>query len=111
LPKQVYNIADFILSEMKRRDLRVGEFARLVGVSHATISKHLSADPPVAKPEFLLKLSAATGVSIEALIALAYPEVAAQTALSARAKILAQRIEKLPESIQDFLLGQAFDDE
>lgn len=111
MPKQVYNIADFILSEMKRRDLRVSEFARLVGVSHATISKHLSTKPPVAKPEFLLKLSAATGASIEALIALAYPEVANKTALSARAKILAQRIEKLPESIQDFLLGQTFGEE
>lgn len=107
MPKHAYNLADFILSEMKLRGMGVNEFARFCKLkAHSTISKHIAPKPPRPKIEFLLQLAEATGVSIEALIALAYPEVAERTALSPRAKILAQRIEKLPESVQDFLTGK-----
>ncbi len=102
-------LADFIETEMKDRNMGVREFARFVGVSHSTLSKHLTRkrNRPVPREDLLVKLSDATGVNLLTLFALAYPGVAARTALSPRAMLLAQRFEKLPEAVQDFIFRAA----
>lgn len=89
----------FLLDEMKRRDMSARAFAEFVGVATSTITRATDErEPAVPGIEFLIKLAQATGVSITALVALAYPEVTLSTRPSPSAQILAQQIEKLPEA-------------
>ena len=97
-------LSDFIQSEMKKRDMGVVEFAKFVGVTHSTISKHLGEKAGVPSEDFLVKLSDATTVSLETIFGLAFPRVANRMPVSPKAMLLAQRFDQLPESVQDFIL-------
>lgn len=106
------NLREFILSEMKRRDMSARQFARFVGVGHSTINDFATGIERVPSLDFLSKLADATQTDLAALIYLSFPEVASKTALSADARILAQRIEQLPEPVRDavkaMIVGQTW---
>ena len=107
------NLREFILGEMKRLEMSGREFAKFVGVGHSTINRFISeendTDPSL---DFLSKLADATQTDLAALIYLAFPGVASKTSLSPDARILAQRIEQLPEPVRDtikaMILGQTW---
>lgn len=100
-----YTFADFVLSEMKRRDMGVREFARFVGVSHSTISKHLSNPDLTPTVDVLLKLSRATHIPFEALLAASFKEVANQAKVDAKTQVMIGMIMDLPEDLRDVLNG------
>jgi hypothetical protein len=104
--KTPVTLSDFIEAEMRRRNMNVVEFANLLGVSHASISRHLSRRKRRPRPQidFLLKLVDKTGVNLITLLVIAYPEVAGRVGLGPRAMLLAERFDKLPEAVQDFII-------
>lgn len=98
-------LAEFLEIEMNQRKMSVREFARFVGVSHSVISKHHNKEDITPSIDFLLKLSEKTETNLQAVLAMAFPDVMKKTALSPRATILAQRFDNLSEPIQDMLLS------
>jgi transcriptional regulator with XRE-family HTH domain len=69
----------FLKSEMERRNVSIREFASLVKVSHTTIQRFVddkSTKRYVPTLDFLDKLAAATGVSLNTLLAICFPETA-----------------------------------
>lgn len=92
-----YQLGDFLLSEINRRNMSIREFARFVGVNHQTMAKFLDyGDKDVGYPsvEFLIKLMKATGIDGASLLALIDPDLP-QT--SPETLILAERIAQLPD--------------
>lgn len=105
------NLKEFILGEMKRRSMSAREFAKFVGVTHTTINDLVSKDR-IPGIDFLSKLSDATKTDLASLIYLTFPDTASRNELSTDARILAQRIEQLPEPVRDavkaMILGQTW---
>lgn len=105
------NLREFILGEMKRRGMSAREFAKFVGVGHTTINDLVSKDR-IPGIDFLSKLADATQTDLAALMYLTFPETATRNALSADARILAQRIEQLPEPVREavkaMIIGQTW---
>jgi transcriptional regulator with XRE-family HTH domain len=98
-------LAEFIDTEMKRREMGVREFAEFIGVSHSVISKHANGKNVKPSIDFLVKLADKTETNLQAIFALVWPAVAKRTALSPRATILAQRLDNLSEPAQDVILA------
>lgn len=96
-----YSFRNFIRDEIRKRGFSDREFARKVGIATGTISTWLN-DDHVPKPEIaqLIKVADFTGISLETIIGLAYPDVAERTAMSPTARVLAQTFEALPEEVQ-----------
>jgi Helix-turn-helix. len=97
-----YSLQDFIEDEMKRLDFTSArQLAAAMEVAPSTVTRILNRKKP-ADPdlETLVKLANITGKSIEALVAIAFPDVARKTQLRAKTEIMAQRFEKLDESEQ-----------
>lgn len=106
------DLRDFILSEMKQREMSARKFAEFVDVSNDTINRALDErDTSQPSTDFLVKLSDKTNTDISTVFALAFPEVAQRTRISARALLLAQRLERLPKSVQDFILSSVVSSE
>ena len=101
-----YIFQAFINDELKERNWSQRDLARLMGVSSSTISRMLDETKP-SKPDVvqLVKLSKALHIGLEALTALAYPEQFEDSNLSARARILGERFDKLPEDVQQAILA------
>lgn len=80
------------------------EFARKAGINHQFVNDALNGNE--IKPEIttLIKISEYTGYELESIVGLAYPDVASQTRLSPEARLLAQRIERLPANIREVIL-------
>lgn len=97
-----YTLKEFIIEEMRRRDMSARQFAKVVGVSNTTINRALdskyTADPTL---DFLAKLAIATNVSLIALVELSFPGVLEKDQPSPAALIMAQKIEKLPSHLQE----------
>lgn len=91
----------FILEEMRARDMSARQFAEFVGVSHTTINKFTDERSSDQTPSlgFLVRLAEATNTDLIALIELVFPG-ASEMQLSPAAKVLAQRIESLPDEIR-----------
>lgn len=107
------NLREFILNEMKRRDMSARAFAEFVGVGNSTINRFVSESNNYAPSlDFLSKLSDATQTDLASLLYLSFPETASRNALSTDARILAQRIEQLPEPVRDavkaMIVGQTW---
>lgn len=69
----------FLKSELDRRKVSLREFATQVSVSHTTIQRFVDENPSklyIPTLEFLDKLSTATGVSLNTLLAICFPETA-----------------------------------
>lgn len=108
-------LGEFILDEIKTRQMTAREFANYVGVTHSAINKFLNhglsniyAGKPVGNPslDFFVKLARATNVDVRTLITLVYPEL---SNVDPSDLILAERISNLPEDqkaiIDNFLMG------
>lgn len=98
---------NFIEDEMKKRDMSIREFSKLIGLSHSTISKFLNnPDTRNVSIEFLVKLAEGTNTDLASIVAMVYPE---HTSINAQSRILAERIAQLPpaqyEMIESLLLG------
>lgn len=92
----------FLIDEMQKRQMSAREFASFVEVAATTITRAIDERNPKAPGlDFILKLSKATRISVLTLIELAYPDVVQETAISPSAKVLAQRIEQLPDNLQE----------
>lgn len=99
------NFSEFLEAQMKQRDMSARQFAEFIGVAHSTITRAIDPRSPTSPGlDFLLALAKATGTNLGALVELAYPDVASQTALSAKTLLLAQRIEHLPDKIRTAIL-------
>lgn len=92
---------EWLKSEIERRQMSYRAFANFVDIAPSTITRMLDEKEP-QKPglEVLLVLAKRTNTSLGILVEMAYPEVAAQTRISASAAVLAQRIESLPDDIR-----------
>lgn len=112
-------LGQFIQDEMKRREMSMREFAKLVGVSHKIIGKFRNhgINPtynkrPVGEPslDFLAKLAKATATDLCTLVALIHNDA---TVADPRAGLMAARIAKLPpdklQIFDAFLKGLLFD--
>ncbi len=96
----------FLIDEMKRRDMSNRQFADLVGVSNSTINRAVDAKKPTQPTlDFLVKLSKTTSTSLFTLIEMAYPDVTDESKVNPSTQVLAQRIERLPEHIQEALMS------
>lgn len=91
----------FILSEMRKRDMSMREFATYAGVSQPTISRLVNQpDPPQPTLDFLSKLAKATGVDICTLVEMALPDESPIIEPNPELRLLAQRIRNLPPDAQ-----------
>jgi transcriptional regulator with XRE-family HTH domain len=73
-----YTLGEFILKEMRERDMSAREFSRFVGVSHQTVSKFLDyGEKDVGYPsvDFLLKLARATETEIGSIMRMVEPDL------------------------------------
>jgi plasmid maintenance system antidote protein VapI len=102
--KKPMSLGEFLAEDMARRKMTMREYAAWLGVSHSTIGNHINGRSRGVREPFLARLSEKTGVSMVTLRALADQGFAEQVGLSARALLLAERFDKLPESVQDFIL-------
>lgn len=105
------NFKDFLLEEMKKRNMSVHAFAHWMGMAHTTINRLLDTrenTEPSAKT--LAIMSEKLNVPIDVLFALAYPNIEnAQFRNDPEALALAQQITELPadkrEMMQALIVG------
>lgn len=103
---EVSKFSQFLLDEMKRRDMSARKLAEFFDVSPTTVARAIDTrNPSTPGLDFILKISQATGISVTALIELAYPEVTKATSLSAEAQIIAQQIENLPHDTREVVVS------
>jgi len=99
-------IRQFLLDQMKQRDMSARQLAEFFDVSPTTVTRAIDGrNPSTPGLDFLLKISQATGISLTALIEMAYPDASRGTSLSPQAQILAQQIEALPEDTREVILS------
>lgn len=101
--KRMTPLGQFIADELIRRNMSQNELARLIGVNSSTLTKAMRfVDEGVPEPTltFLNKLAKATGTDVCALVRLALDETDTRTA---RAILIAQRIEALPPEAQEMI--------
>lgn len=102
-------LGEFLQMELNNKHLSARQLAEMVGVNHKVINKYLEhgikEDVGNPTPEFLLKLSKATGTNVVMLLALAYPEIGAAleriTKVSSTAALRQEQIEQLPENLRE----------
>jgi transcriptional regulator with XRE-family HTH domain len=101
-------LSQFIEQEISARQMSGRKFAEFVGVDNATIVRQRDTRKP-QEPSvgFLIKLAKATGVSIQALVAMVAPEDVSN--IDPRALLIAERITHLEpvkrQQAEAFLLG------
>lgn len=101
-------LGEFLQMEIENRHLTARKFAQLVGVNHHSINMYLEhgikENTGNPSPEFLLKLSKATGVNVVTLLALTFPEVGRAleelTQVSSTDALRLEYIEQLPENLR-----------
>lgn len=100
-------LREFIEEQMRQRDMSAREFAALVGVTHATINKFVSASqkPDNPKMEFIIKLSDATHTRPSVLLALAYPEFAERERIYPASEFFNLEFPKLTEQQKEEVLA------
>lgn len=104
---KMFTLGDFLEEERKKRKLSIREFAKLIGVSHSTLNKHIKKPETRPSLDLLERLSDKTGASLHVLIMLASPALAKQSTLSSRALLFAEEFDKLGEELQNFFLSAA----
>lgn len=93
-------LREFVLLEIRKRDMSARQFADLIGVSHSTINRLLDTEKDhLPGIELMIKLSDATHIDLCSLMLLAYHAEMKSNQLSGKYRIWAQRLEQAPESI------------
>ena len=103
LAQGMITFGEFLRREIDRRGMSLSEFARLVGVSHQTISKYTEFPKPgTSYPPFelLVKLSEITKTDLGTLAVIVEP---AASYISPQARFLAERIERLDAERQQMI--------
>lgn len=91
-------LAEFIMSQLKERDMSMRRFAQFIGVSSTTISNALNPNKNIMPgTDFLTKLADATNTDIGVIVSMAFPEL---TSLDTATMLLAIQIKELPEAQQ-----------
>lgn len=99
------SLGDFILDDMRRRDMSERQYAEFVGVANSTISRVVKQEDnskPTPSIEFLAKLSKATRVDLCILVAFVYPEL---TNTNAQNSIIGALASQLPADKQETILA------
>lgn len=94
-------LRDFILSEIRRRDISQAKFAEEIGVSESTLSRVLNMTSETTySPSigFLYKLSKHTSVPLSNIIQWLYPDV--EASITPEIRMLSQRIQSLPPDVR-----------
>lgn len=95
-----YLLGDFLIEEIAARGISAREFARLMGVSHVSVSKFLDygkKDVGYPSVDFILKLAKATGKDIREIMLLIDPTVPAESVeLDEETREIAEEILTLP---------------
>lgn len=105
LSNEPYTLQNFILDEIKKRQMSMRKFAEALDIAPSTLSRILDTKNP-SQPtiETLIKLAEMTHTSLETLTALAYPDLADATKMSPTARVVGQNFEKLPEDLQNTIM-------
>lgn len=99
-----YTLQQFINDEMRRRGLSEREFALFLGLSRNSVQRMRRGRVP--KLGTLKVLAERCAVDLQTLVALSNPAYnVAGGRISPRTLLLAQRLEQLPQDVQDFLYG------
>ena len=102
-------LREFLLDELQKRHMSARKFAKIVGVSHASITTHLNEDGRIKDPsvDFLIKLGKATNTNAMLLLAMAYPalksELEALVRLPIHSTLRLEQIENLPPAAQELI--------
>lgn len=97
----------FLKGELERRKMSVTEFAMLVKVSHTTILRFIADKPAkvyIPTVELLDKLSVATGVSLNTLLAVCFPETARKLEIDPDVAIICDIVSRLPVTTRQAVL-------
>jgi transcriptional regulator with XRE-family HTH domain len=90
-------LRDFLLAEMKRRNMSARQYAQFLGVSNTTINRLVDArDPDEPSLSFMVKLARATKVSLVSLLDLSYPDLADLLLEDPEARVLLEELVQLP---------------
>jgi len=106
LPVDTVTIRDFVQSEMDKRGMSGREFARFADVSSATIVRLLNDDQPNPELQSLRKIARATGVPLNVILAITFPDVAGELeSLPSDVLLTAFRLAALPEDYRRVISG------
>jgi transcriptional regulator with XRE-family HTH domain len=89
-------LRDFLMEEMKRREMSMRQFAEFVGVAHTTVTRAVDpVSPPPPSFDFLVKLAKATKTDIRTIAAIVAPDAVIDQ--SPEVLMLAERISRLTD--------------
>lgn len=94
---------DFLLSEVRRRDISVREFANLMGVSHTTVLKFFEygkKDVGYPSVDFLIRLARATETDLCTIIGLIAPDLVHH---DPETQAIAEQLRQLPTIQRDMV--------
>jgi transcriptional regulator with XRE-family HTH domain len=97
---------EFLKDEMAKRGMSAREFAAFIGVTHTTINRFTSDDPPkksIPSMDFLAKLCDKTHTDFSWLLGLVFPRIAHRLKIDPGIVRLAQQLSALPEPIRDVI--------
>lgn len=95
-------LAEFLREEMKTRQLKPAQLARLMGIGSDTLSRWLGDHPPEPKLHILAAVSRGLGIPIEEIVAHLAPDAVHRD--YSMSNIIEGRIEALPKWKQDLAL-------
>jgi transcriptional regulator with XRE-family HTH domain len=106
-----YTLRQFLIDEMKRRDMSYREFAALIGESHHD-RLHRIVTGKFKRPDwdFILNLSKSLGLDLEFLVALLEPDLAKHrhSDISPLARRIAEHFDNLPEEYKAQIASAIF---
>lgn len=106
-----YTLRQFVVDEMKRREMSYREFAQFIGESHHDRT-HRIATGKFKRPDwdFVLNLQRALDLDLEFLVALLEPDLAQRRrqTLTPLARQIAERFDELPEEFKAKIASTIF---
>lgn len=103
IARKMITFGEFLRREIDNRGMSLSEFARLVGVSHQTISKYTDFPKPgTSYPpfDFLVRLSQVTQTDLGTLAVIVEPSA---SYISPEARFMAERIQRLDTDRQEMI--------
>jgi len=95
LTNNIQTLAEFLRQEMKTRQLKPSQLARLMGIGADTLSRWLGDDPPEPKIHILAIISRGLNIPIEEIVTHLAPDAVHRDYSMSR--VIEGRIEALPE--------------
>jgi transcriptional regulator with XRE-family HTH domain len=98
---------EFLKSQMSHRKMTMHEFAALVGVSHSTIHRFVYDEPSkqyIPTLEFLHKLAQGTGVNLNTIIAICFPDTGQALEIDAEQAALLEAFKGLAPEMRPIVM-------